>query len=173
MESARGRRYTGTWAVFGRGVLDRRSNFGAENRNVERIVSIDATSYVSESGGRRCVWTRVDLEQQKAERLAEEKARADQVKRNESLLKAASDGDARLTQELVAEGADMAVRNSRGNTALMVAASYGHTEVIKVLLAAGADPNVRSHFGSTALSLAKAKRQVEAARILMDAGAKQ
>src|SRR5204863_1006326 len=55
---------------------------------------------------------------------------------------------------LLAQGADVNVKDPQGITPLMFAAWVGSVESMKTLLDRGADPNVTSSTGATALMLA-------------------
>jgi len=44
----------------------------------------------------------------------------------------------KMTELLINAGADVNMKNKRGETALMIAISYGHNDVVRTLLDAGA-----------------------------------
>ena len=74
---------------------------------------------------------------------------------NKAFLDAAFSGDTKAVEALLAEGADVNVKDGIGFTALFGAARSGHTETVKLLLAKGADPNVKlPTSGTTALMYA-------------------
>ena len=62
----------------------------------------------------------------------------------------------RLLQRLIAHGADLDARDSRGMSALHVAAALAREEELKLLVAAGAAPDRRAADGQTALGVALA-----------------
>ncbi|NCF69896.1 MAG: hypothetical protein GWP61_28460, partial [Chloroflexi bacterium] len=77
------------------------------------------------------------------------------TKLNRAFLDAAFNGDTKAVEDLLAEGADVNVKDGIGFTALFRAARSGHTETVKLLLAKGADPNVKlPTSGTTALMYA-------------------
>lgn len=67
------------------------------------------------------------------------------------LMGAASDGDKKLVQELLKDGADVNVRDWDELTALIPASSSGQLEIVKLLLKEGADVNAADKDGITAL----------------------
>ncbi|MGV8923828.1 MAG: ankyrin repeat domain-containing protein [Thermomonas sp.] len=62
----------------------------------------------------------------------------------------------RLLQRLIAHGADLDARDSRGMSALHLAAAQGREEELKLLVAAGAAPDRRAADGQTPLGVALA-----------------
>ena len=68
-----------------------------------------------------------------------------------ALLQAARDGNARNVKTLLAEGADVNVRDNRDLTALMEAVFWGLSEIVSLLIGAGANVNAKNKDGSTAL----------------------
>ena len=62
---------------------------------------------------------------------------------NEVLIAAATRGDAAAVRTLLANGADVNAKTSKGETALMLASAKGHLDVVKALLAAKADATSR------------------------------
>jgi len=71
--------------------------------------------------------------------------------------------------KLLADGADVNTRDSRGNTPLMFAAAVGSTDVMRQLMAAGADVNAKNSFEATALMWCTSS--LEKVRLLVDKGA--
>jgi ankyrin repeat protein len=67
------------------------------------------------------------------------------------------------------KGADLTVRDRRGNTPLLYAAAYGSLDAVRTLLAAGADVNARNGFDATPLIWAASNP--EKARFLVEHGA--
>jgi ankyrin repeat protein len=75
----------------------------------------------------------------------------------------------RENQIAALKGADLTVRDRRGNTPLLYAASFGSLEAVRALVAAGADVNARNGFDLT--PLIGAATNLEKARILLSHGA--
>lgn len=69
----------------------------------------------------------------------------------ETVLLKSLDKDPRIVNALVAAGANVNVRDYRGQPALVVAVEKGNVENVKCLLKAGADPNVCTRNGITPL----------------------
>lgn len=70
-------------------------------------------------------------------------------------MRAAADGNAELTNNLLLGGASASSRSKKGSQALHLAVQNGHTEVVRVLLKAGASPGVRRKIdGKSAVDLA-------------------
>ena len=67
------------------------------------------------------------------------------------LTQAAAEGDATAVRTLLAEGKDVNVKTSRGQTPLILAAFFGHAGVVRVLLEAGADVRMKDSLGLTAM----------------------
>ena len=86
---------------------------------------------------------------------------------------AAMEGHTDTVQALLAKGADVNTKGSKGFTALMLAAYEGRTDTVQALLGKGVDVNAKSKNGFTALIAAKEKGHNEIVRILKEAGAKE
>src|SRR5437764_6851432 len=71
--------------------------------------------------------------------------------------------------KLLADGADVNSRDSRGNTPLMYAAAVGSADVMRQLMAAGADVNAKNSFEATALMWCTSN--LDKVRLLVDKGA--
>jgi len=67
------------------------------------------------------------------------------------LTQAAAEGDATAVRTLLAEGQDINVQTSRGQTPLILAAFFGHPGVVRILLEAGANVLVKDSLGLTAM----------------------
>jgi hypothetical protein len=94
------------------------------------------------------------------------------TKLNRVFLDAAFSGDTQAVEALLAEGADVNVKDGIGFTALFGAARSGHTETVKLLLAKGADPNVKlPTSGTTALMYAALNGHNDIVVALLDKGA--
>ena len=94
------------------------------------------------------------------------------TKVNRDFLDAAFNGDTKAVEALLAEGADVNVKDGIGFTALFGAARSGHIETVKLLLAKGADPNVKlPTSGTTALMYAALNGHNDIVVALLDKGA--
>ncbi|RMI37885.1 ankyrin repeat domain-containing protein [Actinomadura harenae] len=62
---------------------------------------------------------------------------------DETLLKAASQGDASAVRDALTSGADTETRDGRRRTPLLLASAADHVEAAKVLVAAGANPDAQ------------------------------
>jgi len=88
------------------------------------------------------------------------------------LVSAAASGEIRLTNCLLANGADVDTRTRGGETPLGAAAAAGGTEIARVLIARGADVNKHTTFsGETPLTMAAQMNRAEMVRFLLDHGA--
>lgn len=86
-----------------------------------------------------------------------------------SLHDAATSGDLRTVESLLARGADVNEKNPRGNVPLHYASNKGHLDVVTLLLDKGADVNARSA-GGTALHAACLGNQMRVAELLLARG---
>jgi len=94
------------------------------------------------------------------------------------LLLACKNGDVALAKEAIKRGADVNIKNKKGQTALLIAVEEKETEVTKriveMLIKAGADVNAkRGWFGKTPLTIAIEKGNKEIAELLRDAETKR
>ena len=89
----------------------------------------------------------------------------------ESLISAASRGDARAVRTLLAERADVNATDADGTTALHNAVWAGELEIVDTLLRAGAKAAVANAFGVTPAYIAAEQGNAEILRRLLDAGA--
>jgi hypothetical protein len=88
-----------------------------------------------------------------------------------ALMAAASEGLANVVKELLAHGARVDDRDSRGWTALLYAVENGYIEICTLLLESGADPNLRTAQSGTALMVSALKGHADIVRLLLDRGA--
>lgn len=99
---------------------------------------------------------------------------ATQEQKDNYLLEAIETSESSNVERALAVGADVNVKNERGDPALIVAVawSYGDTEIIKLLLERGADVNAKeSSLGATALAFAISSGHTEIVRLLLENGA--
>jgi ankyrin repeat protein len=86
------------------------------------------------------------------------------------LMDAASAGELKAVEALLAKGADVNAQDKFGGTALVYAAREGYTEVVRILIAHGADVNVRDT-SSTGLHKAAKNGHLDVVRLLLSHGA--
>jgi len=84
----------------------------------------------------------------------------------EKLIEASTSGVTEKVKSVLAEGADVNVRDQDGWTALMHASWHGHSEVVGLLLNKGADVNAKASNGGTALMYASSNRHSKVAELL-------
>jgi ankyrin repeat protein len=89
-----------------------------------------------------------------------------------ALMAAVMRGDEDSVARLLAAGADVKVKDARGNSPFMIAAAGAKLEIADLLIAKGADPNEADQHGITPLSAAASMSGEEALRYLVKAGAK-
>jgi hypothetical protein len=89
------------------------------------------------------------------------------------VVSAVKQGRIDIVNSLVANGADVNVRDRDGWTALMRAACEGHTEIVHILMQAGADVHVKNDEGESALTLAREKGHTCIVNLLREGGAKE
>ena len=89
-----------------------------------------------------------------------------------SLFQAAEKGDLEVVKLLLAQKADVNMKDERGWTPLIFAAKGGQTETAKLLLQSGADVNLVSSQGCPPLFFACEEGHLDSALFLLDRGAK-
>jgi ankyrin repeat protein len=67
------------------------------------------------------------------------------------LMTAASIGNLEIVKLLVEHGADVNLKNVKGNTALILAAQNDNFNIVKYLVEKGADVKIKNEYGKTAL----------------------
>ena len=87
------------------------------------------------------------------------------------LTLAAQGGHTKVVELLIANNADVNIKDKVGSTALGLAAEGGHTEIAKLLIDLGADIHIQNEGGMTALGLAAWEGHTEIAKLLIDQGA--
>lgn len=80
-------------------------------------------------------------------------------------------GGADSVELMLAKGAGVNSKDSRGDSAIGLAASIGDVRIMRRLLAAGADVNAVNKRGMTPVNLAASGRSPEAVRLLIEKGA--
>ena len=87
------------------------------------------------------------------------------------LVMAAFEGKTTRVESLLADGADVNVKQDGGCTALYLAAQEGYTEIVKLLLDKGADVNVETDAGFTPLWISVQNGHTKVVELLLDKGA--
>ncbi len=88
-----------------------------------------------------------------------------------SLPQAVAEGDIRLVESLLSDGADVKERDGRGQTALHLAAANGHKALVELLIAQGADVNAKGIGGGTPLHRASRPGYRDVVELLIAEGA--
>lgn len=81
--------------------------------------------------------------------------------------------DLEKVKQLIAQGADVNIRDSRGNTPLLQAVLMGRLSFVEVLISAGADINAKSPSGRIPLDVAKRRRRTDVVEVLTRAAQEQ
>ena len=84
-----------------------------------------------------------------------------------NLLMAARSGDIPKVKESLNAGANVNVRDDKGQTPLILASTQGHTSLAALLLEKGADPNEKTLNGNTALMLAAVNNYTDLVTLLL------
>ncbi|NEP50476.1 MAG: ankyrin repeat domain-containing protein [Moorea sp. SIO3C2] len=92
---------------------------------------------------------------------------------NEGLLQASKDGDLEAVKSLVAQGADVNVKDKENATPLMRSVSRNYREIVEFLIEKGADVNAINDWDYTPLKYAIKLNLKEIQQILRDSGAKE
>ena len=88
------------------------------------------------------------------------------------LMRVADSGDCSLARTMIRNGADVHLRNWKGQTALHLASSKGHKEMVELLVDSGSNVDEQDEAGRTPLMLAAKMGQSGVIRKLLLAGAK-
>src|SRR5258706_6151349 len=86
------------------------------------------------------------------------------------MMAAMRDGGSEIVALLLAKGADVNAKDSRGYTALSLAAEAGDAESMRLLIAKGADVHSLNQQGESMLIHASKSRRPEAVRLLIQKG---
>jgi ankyrin repeat protein len=86
------------------------------------------------------------------------------------LIEEAKEGNLQKVKELIANGANINVRDESGFTPLLMAATRGHKDTTKFLIAKGANLNARSDLGFTLLMFVSEKGWKDIAELLISKG---
>lgn len=92
---------------------------------------------------------------------------------NEALLLASKEGNLEGVIFLLAQGADVNVKDQENATPLMRSVSRNYIDIVKILLEKGADVNAENDWGYTPLKYATKLNLKEMEQHLRDAGATQ
>jgi uncharacterized protein len=87
------------------------------------------------------------------------------------LVQAATKGDVRAVERLLAEGADINTQDDAGRTALCAASSYGSLKIVDILLRHGADVHSKDNAGWTALHFVCYTHDIAIVKMLLEEGA--
>ena len=88
--------------------------------------------------------------------------------KGEPITRASATGNLEEVQRLIAEGADVNLREWKGRTPLQQASRFGHAEVVQLLLKQGADPDIaEADGGFTPLTFAIKGGHSEVVKILL------
>ena len=90
--------------------------------------------------------------------------------KRQPLYRAAYNGHTKITEMLLAKGADANVRDANGWTPMHGAAFKGHAKIVVTLITAKADVNAQDTDGDTPFDWAKSKPEI--ATLLLKHGAK-
>lgn len=110
----------------------------------------------------------------KAQKLGEHRepvASENEQKPAKTLHQAAEDGDLAEVKRLIAEGADVNLKDEDGGTALRIAAVYDHTDIVELLIDKGANVNAPNRDGLNPLNDAVFKNNKEMVSLLISKGA--
>ena len=87
-----------------------------------------------------------------------------------SLHLATIQGQHRISELLIASGADVNAKSDESGTPLHYAANHGNKEIAELLIAAGVDVNAKSFDGRTPLHLATSNNHIDIAKLLIAKG---
>ena len=80
-------------------------------------------------------------------------------------------GDVLYTNTLLLKGADVNIRDARGNTPMLIAVEVGRDDLVQLLAARGGNPNLANSAGETPLIRAVQRRDQTLVRTLLNAKA--
>lgn len=108
---------------------------------------------------------------QSHEQQATQTVNMENKKLNQSLLKAAQEGDTKAISHLLAEGADINATDESGRTAAMIAVHTNQLNVFTLLVEQGANINIRDQRLDNPLLYASAEGKLDFVRAAIAAGA--
>ena len=88
-----------------------------------------------------------------------------------ALMKATKEGSIEIVRDLIAEGAEIDLRNNDGNNALWFACFGNHVELINFLIDAGINIDNQNDNGATALMYVASAGKTELVKLLLQKGA--
>ncbi len=88
-----------------------------------------------------------------------------------ALIKATKEGNLEIVCELIADGAELNIRNNDGNNALWFACFANHFELINLLIDAGINIDNQNDNGATALMYVASAGKTELVKLLLQKGA--
>lgn len=90
---------------------------------------------------------------------------------NEMFLRAVSEADNSLVEDLLKKGADVNHTTKEGNTALMITSYQGYSHIVKTLINHGASLDLQNEDGQTAVMFAARSGMKDLVEALVDHGA--
>ncbi len=88
-----------------------------------------------------------------------------------ALIKATKEGNLEIVWELIADGAELNIRNNDGNNALWFACFANHFELINLLIDGGINIDNQNDNGATALMYVASAGKTELVKLLLQKGA--
>ena len=101
-----------------------------------------------------------------------EKEKESKVDINEAFITACKEGDEEFASILIKMGANVNIKDDKGNTPLIVASYNGHKEIVSMLIKNKANLNDKKNEGDTAIMEACKQKNIDIIAILIKNGAK-